>query len=319
MAAETLREHSERWFQLARPTLRWNTVQSYEVALRRRILPALGDTPLDALNRRQVKEWFVEMLGHRAVGTSLHALAVLNIILESAVEDESLPTNPARALRKSLRALLRDHKAHQREPMSRADLLAFLEAARECPDTYTGLLLLAFTGMRLGEALALQWPDVDLAGKAIRVERQALPNGRIAPLKSASSRRSIPVHERLVNTLWRIRTEREIAAHDIGLPPFVVFPYLGTEPTVATARRVMAKAVKRACRKAGISPKHSPHTLRHTYGTQLFEHGAHPKLVQQLLGHATLAETDRYTRHARITDLTALEKMSEGLDGGEKS
>jgi integrase len=313
MAADTLRTHSEKWLQLVRPTLRWNTVSSYQNTLNKRILPYLGDTPLDALNRTQIKAWFVQQMGLCKVSTASLALSILHIILEAAVEAETIPSNPARSIRRSLRHVVK--RRTYREPMTKEQLHAFLEAARSDQETYHGVLLMAYTGVRLGEALGLQWADVDLSGKYLRVQRQASASGEFAPLKSETSRRSIPISTHLANVLWRVRTDRETTALRYRVPcgPGVIFPELGREPTIESARKRLKLAVQRACKRAGLPPGFSCHSLRHTYATQLFEHGAHSKLVQKALGHSTLGQTDLYTRHAVMTDVSAIEKMSDGM------
>jgi integrase len=319
MAAETLREHSARWLQLVRPTLRWNTVCSYDQTLTHRILPFLGDTPLESLNRVQLKAWFIEQMGKTKVSTAIHSLSVLHVVLAAAVEDEVIPKNPASAIRRSLRNVVKART--YREPMTKDQLHSFLEAARSDQETYHGVLLMAYTGVRLGEALGLQWADVDLSGKFLRVQRQGCASGEIAPLKSESARRSIPISTHLANVLWRVRTDRETASLRFNVPcgQGVIFADIGKEPNIHNARARIKAAVKRACKKAGLPPGFSCHTLRHTYGTQLFEHGAHPKLVQKLMGHSTLGQTDLYTRYALTPDVSAVEKMSAGLDGAEKS
>jgi integrase len=318
MAADTLRTHSERWLHLVRPTLRWNTASSYDLTLKHRILPFLGDTPLENLNRTQLKAWFIEQMSRTKVSTAIHSLSVLHVVLEAAVEDEVIPKNPSSAIRRSLRNVVKAKT--YREPMTKDQLHAFLEAARSEEETYHGLLLMAYTGVRLGEALGLQWADVDLTGKFLRVQRQANACGGLTALKSESARRSIPISTHLANVLWRVRTDRETIALRFKLSSCgqgVIFADLGQEPNILNARSRIKAAVKRACKRAGLPPGFSCHTLRHTYGTQLFEHGAHPKLVQKLMGHSTLGQTDLYTRHAVMTDVSAVEKMSEGM--GEKS
>jgi integrase len=319
MAAETLREHSARWLQLVRPTLRWNTVCSYTNTLNKRILPSLGDTPIDELTRTQLKAWFIEQMGKGKVSTASHALSILHIVLEAAVEDETIPANPASAIRRSLRHVVK--RKTYREPMTKDQLHSFLEAARNDQETYHGVLLMAYTGVRLGEALGLQWADVDLSGRHLRVQRQASASGEFAPLKSATSSRSIPISTHLANVLWRVRTDRETAALRFNVPcgPGVIFADIGREPKIEGARKKLKLAVKRACQTAGLPPGYSCHTLRHTYATQLFEHGAHSKLVQKVLGHSTLGQTDLYTRHAVMTDVSAIELMSKGIDVAEKS
>jgi integrase len=119
------------------------------------------------------------------------------------VDDGALRTNPAIGLRRRLR-IFREAAASREEPkaMTRAPLATFLEVARtrEC-GMFPLLFLLARTGLRLGEALALQWSDVDVRGREIRVRRTLDLNAggtlerRLGTPKGGKTRRVDMSHE----------------------------------------------------------------------------------------------------------------------------
>jgi len=70
-------------------------------------------------------------------------------------------------------------------------------------------------------------------------------------------------------------------------------------------RTMLWKIVKKACRRAGLHPDVSPHTLRHSFATHLLCGGADLRAVQELLGHSSIATTQRYTH----VDSTRLKKI----------
>jgi integrase len=170
---------------------------------------------------------------------------------------------------------------------------AFLDATRDHP-MHALYVLAITTGMRQGELLDLAWEDVDLdAGRV--VVRRSLQRQREAGLviiqpKTARSRRSIVLCQRAIAALRlhgdRQTFERKAAAedwHDQGL----VFckPKGGPlDPSHQTA------TFKEALKRAALSQIRF-HDLRHTSATLLLAKGVHPKVVSEMLGHATVTLT----------------------------
>src|SRR5262249_298512 len=114
--------------------------------------------------------------------------ATLRALLNAAVDDGIILANPADKLGRALR-LIANAKARQEniKAMTREQVSGFLAAAQNSRRYSPLFLLLARTGMRLGEALALQWDDVDISGHAIRVAR-TVSSGRIETPKSGHGR-----------------------------------------------------------------------------------------------------------------------------------
>ncbi len=175
-----------------------------------------------------------------------------------------------------------------------------MEAARG--DRLEALYVLAVaTGMRRGELLGLKWSDVDLENDGVSIRRTLtrIDNGKRVALgvpKTNRSRRTIRLTLQAVEALRRHleRQLREIEAlgdlyRDEGL---VFTTEVGTPVNPSNLRqRSLAPLLK----KAGL-PHIRFHDLRHTCATLLLGKGVHPKFVQELLGHATIAITlDTYS------------------------
>ena len=146
----------------------------------------------------------------------------------------------------------------------------------ELPDRWRLLFeLMAHTGLRVGEVLALQWLHLDLGRRRVQVRRRWY-RGTFAPPKSRFGRRDVPITEGMSRALWELR--KQSRAQDDEL----VFPSTSGTPLDAAnlGRRVLAPAAKRA----GV-PWATFHTLRHTCATTLFRHGLNAKQVQGWLGH----------------------------------
>lgn len=140
------------------------------------------------------------------------------------------------------------------------------------------LRLMLDTGLRLSEATALRWRDIDLTTGKLMV-RQG---------KGAKDR-----------TLWigdedldMLRSWRERQAKDIAGTPEHVFTTLEGKPI---SGRYVQAMVKRYTTKAGIEKDIHPHTLRHSFATDLYRQTTNIRLTQKALGHSNLSTTQIYT------------------------
>jgi integrase len=135
--------------------------------------------------------------------------------------------------------------------------------------------------MRLGEALAPQWGDVDFAARRIRVAR-GVSRGVVGPPKSGRGR-NIDMSLALRGVLQGHLAAARIAWMKRGQPcPDWVFV---TGEGTLLDRNNVAKAFRRALKAAGL-PHHSPHDLRHTFASLLLQDGVSLSHVQRMLGHA---------------------------------
>ena len=146
----------------------------------------------------------------------------------------------------------------------------------------SGYLTAAFTGLRLGELLALRWEDVDFEADAIRVRRNYTA-GREGTPKSGRGR-AVPMMEEVAHPLARIgRRERFVGDQDL-----VFCDPLGRHLAYKSLSRRYMDAPDRAnLRQLRF------HDLRHTFGTHAIRH-ADPREVMEWMGHADLATTQKY-------------------------
>lgn len=160
-------------------TLKTRTVNLYTDQLRRYIAPAFGATRVRSLQRSQIKRWLADLLRRGLDRDTVRiAYSALHTMLNHAVEDELIGGNPASKLGRSLKLLAAPGERQARvKAMDREQLQAFLEAmrgpqARPADQRYHPFFLtLARTGLRIGEAFALEPGDIDFTAGTIRVER----------------------------------------------------------------------------------------------------------------------------------------------------
>ena len=150
----------------------------------------------------------------------------------------------------------------------------------------------AATGLRISEILALRWSDIDVANSCIRVTR-AYVYGKFGPPKSRASKKPVPLHPLLAESLAAWRKETPYPTPDDFV--FPSFRLKGAKPP--RANMLVADHLQPAARKAGITGRIGFHTLRRTLASALVANGSDVRLVQELLRHSNPVITlDAYVR-----------------------
>jgi integrase len=227
-------------------------------------------------------------------GTIRNILAALRGCLNHAVENGKLGANPATRLGR----LLRDSNAvEQREAdfLTAGELSLLLATCREFrPRYFAFVLTLARTGLRLGEAAALKWADLDFHGGFIQLARSATRSGRLTTPKSGKGRRvdlSAGLAEILKSELVKARaTALELGAET---SEWIFTDARGGRLDVGNFRnRVWGPLLTRAgLRRIRV------HDLRHSYASLLIQDGWPLKYVQEQLGHHSIQITSDVYGH----------------------
>lgn len=156
------------------------------------------------------------------------------------------------------------------------------------------LELLYATGLRVSELVGLDLPDVDLSARILRTLGKGKKE-RVVPFGATA--------ERALRAYLPLRESLRANASDAKEPLFV--NARGARLTDRSVRRVL----DRALRAAAIATHASPHALRHSFATHLLAAGADLRTIQELLGHASLTTTQRYT-HLDADRLLAVYRKS---------
>ena len=152
------------------------------------------------------------------------------------------------------------------------------------------LEVLYSTGVRVSELVGLDWGDIDFQLGILRV------------IGKGSKERIIPVGELALQALRDYGIEQEKKWGRKAKGEAAVF-LNGRGGRITT--RSVARIVEKHLRAAGIPVRMGPHGLRHTFATHLLNSGADLRVIQELLGHASLSTTQRYT-HVNLDQLTAV-------------
>ncbi|WP_240431372.1 site-specific integrase [Mycobacterium kyogaense] len=296
----------------------------YESLSRRHLEPApFGNITLDKLKPSDIEALVLSMRSKtkpatadgveppRALSDSTirQTYTVLRAGLDGAVRDGLLARNPAAQVRRP--GVERREARH----LDSDAVTAVLHAAE--PSRYhAALILIASTGLRKGEALALSWDRVDLKTGVLRVAQTiSRVNGRLAisEPKTDRSRRTVPLSPAVVALLRKHRvaqnTERLRAANqwqDSGL----VFT---TELGGPVDPRNLLRVIEVAAKAAGVS-EIGVHTLRHSAAVAWLESGVHIKAVADLLGHSSIAITgDVYGHTSDNAARAAVDALADRL------
>jgi integrase len=244
-----------------------------------RVLNAtFGDTPLEGIGTETIEQWKSSFAGSRKLSnrTLQKYLVVLHSIFKRAMKVYGLPRNPAATVERPRLA-----RRAGIDVFSREEVMALVRAAANDQD---GVLYLtaAFTGLRLGELLALRWEDVDFEVDAIRVRRN-WTGGKEGTPKSGRGR-AVPMMEDVAQALARLgQRERFTGEQDLVFCD-AVGRHLGYKN--------LSKRYKEALAAAGLRQLRF-HDLRHTFGTHAIR-AADPREVMEWMGHADIQTTQKY-------------------------
>jgi integrase len=294
----TVTAYGAHWLTAMRRSVKPRTLECYANQLALYLGPRLGDRRVVDLTRPELRAFVIGCREAGASGRPLKAgsiyaiYATLRAMLNAAIEDGLRGDNPAARLGKKLhlhptkrgrQALIR-RRALDREQT--AQLLEFIRT--QAPTWYPLVLLLARTGLRLGEAQMLRLDDYNADAATLRIERAwDSKHGREETPKHGA--RTIDVSPELAAILdAHTAALRKVVGLD-GTPvvPWLLPSQAGTMLEGRNIRRGLALLAA----QAGLRRPLTPHDLRHTFGSQLIAAGANPVYVQRQMGHASLQTT----------------------------
>jgi integrase len=290
---QTLSEYLDRWLNgSVKGSVKPSTYESYERMIRNHIRPALGHRKLKALAPDQVQYFYQSKLNANLAPGSVRLMhGILHKALDQAVRWGAVPRNVCKATTPPR------PNPQEIRPLDAEQAKRILEASRE--NRLEALYVLAVTaGLRIGELLGLKWEDIDLGAGTLHVRRtksQAKTGPTFTAPKNGKGR-SIRLTRRAVEVLKAHKVAQNSERLKMGSlwqDNGLVFCTQAGKPL--DFRNVATASFKPLLKKAGL-PDIRFHDLRHTCATLLLSRGHHPKLVQELLGHASVAMTlDRYS------------------------
>jgi len=278
--------------------LKPSSLRPLEIAWRLQVEPRWGTIAVGDVRHSDVQNWVTSLTEGRSATTVLRAFGVLAGILDVAVKDRRVPANVARGARLPRKV----PRAHRYLTHQQVHDLAAASGKHEAM-----VLLLAYTGLRWGEVVALRVRDVDFTRRRLAISENAVEVGAetIVGTPKNHKRRSVPFPAFLGASLAQAAAGKQI--NDL------LFSGRFGEH-VKRATRGQRTWFKSALDRAGLEPM-TVHDLRHIAASLAVSAGANVKAVQRMLGHASAAMTlDVY---ADLFD-DDLDAVAEALDGAAR-
>lgn len=241
--------------------------------------------------------------------TVRQVFTVLRGALDDAVRDGLLARNPAASVKRP--GVTHTETRH----LSPSEVRALLDASRTSR-FHMALSLIAATGLRRGEALALMWSDIDLKKQTLKVRGTLSRVGgklKVTELKTLKSRRTLRLSPGMVDMLTahrKVQVAEQLQAGSLWQASGRVFATaMGGPIEPRNLYRALAAAADKAeLEGVGI------HTLRHSAATAWLENGINLKAVSELLGHANISITaDCYGHVTESTSRSAMDTLSAVL------
>jgi integrase len=284
----TYEEYATVWLEDQIKTLRReSTYIRYKELLKRHVFPVIGKLPLDQVKRSHVKKM---LLDYSKQGHTKRSVALLRDIANgpfaAAVDDELIQSSPITGVLKRL-GIKPDNKPPV-DPLTAEETALLLETCREhYPEYHPMFLLMLRTGVRLGEALALKWSDVDWNSRFIQVAR-SYRRRETSGTKTGKTRR-VDISDQLLETLKSLYIQRKREVLSLGLREVdgIIFHNgKGKSRGQNSVRYIFKKVLM----KAGLRNLR-PHDMRHSYASQLLSDGVTPVYVKNQLGHHSIEIT----------------------------
>ena len=310
----------DEWLPTVKGTLRPTTHASYTMLAKQHIIPRLGNLPLQKLSAGVINALYAHLAEHGRVhgGGALSASsvrrvhAVLHRSCHDAVRWGRLTVNPVDAADPPKVSAEHTEKL---PAWSGAQLGAFLRHVAD--DRLFALWrLLAMTGMRRGEALGLQWADLDMAAGTISICRAWIPvNGvpQMSEPKTRRGRRTLALDPTTMEAL-KAHAARQADEQSEWQEAWVDSSFVFTRENGEPLHPWKVSKAFREHLKAAALPAIPLHGLRHSYATLALSSGVNPRIVSARLGHSTVALTlDVYSHVLPQQDRDAAEAIADLL------
>ena len=289
-----------------RANVRHGTKQGRKQLMRILEEDSLGACSIESVKLSDAKEWALRMKdkGYSFKTINNHKRS-LKAAFYTAIQDDCIRKNPFDF---QLNTVLEDNTEPKvpLSPTQEASFLSFVQSDKVYQKYYDEIIILLGTGLRISELCGLTESDIDFEHKLINIDHQLLKVSGIGyhveTPKTKSGIRQIPMSTKVYEAFKRVLNGRGRADKLIvgGYSNFLFLNRNGL-PKVAINYDTMFRGLVKKYNKSheeALPKVTTPHTLRHTFCTNLANAGMNPKALQYIMGHSNITMTLNYYAHA---------------------
>ena len=286
----TLANYMLNWLEkFKKGKIRPSSYERYQFCLQLLCKDELAHMDIRSIRLEDIQE-YINRLEDMSASTIKKQKLLLSQVLEHAMLTEVIQRNPVQGVQMPPMShntkVVYPYEKDEQEKLT----AAFTEEKNGRPRLRYGwgCVLILETGLRAGEALALEWSDVDEEKRTLKVNKNMVrvdgKNLVQRTTKTESGRRTVPFNGRAMEAVGHLK------AQAVPSCPFV----FATQAGKHVSYRHLLATMENACEAAGVEHR-GLHALRHSFASNLYARGVEVKIISKLLGHASVEIT--YNRY----------------------
>jgi integrase len=299
-------DYAEKWFKKYSAGVKISTARNRKLHMKKWV-SVFAHQKLKDIDRTMYEDALLSFLASGYADNTINAFSVCaKMIFGQAVADGFIKNNPTIGVKIPRRQKTVEELEKEEEIpkfFEKEELNIFLETAKnyEIPVLYELFLTLAYTGMRIGEALALKWKDINFDENRISITKtyfnsRGVQDYMLLIPKNETSKRVIDIDYTVLKTLSNMKAKQNLIRikyknvyHDEGFVFAMQTKWLGYPIYDHSARYYMRKILT----KCGLDNSLTPHALRHTHVSILAAAGVGLDEIQARIGHSANSKVTR--------------------------